>query len=133
MIMKLKFTFPFETDSHQIKKIFKKIGAEMMEADYSKDLIQTFKSQSVYDVDDVGVVIRGKFMAKPGTQWVIRKDIYTRVQKALDAAGIQFARREVRVQIPGLRPGEDLTEEQAKAIGAAATSAANTAAEGTKS
>ncbi|MCJ8309636.1 MAG: mechanosensitive ion channel family protein [Rhizobiaceae bacterium] len=132
VIMKLKFTFPFETDSHQIKKIFKKIGAEMLEADYANDLIQTFKSQGVYDVDDVGVVIRGKFMAKPGTQWVIRKDIYTRVQKALDAAGIQFARREVRVQIPGLRPGEDLTEEQAKAIGAAATDAANAATEGSK-
>ncbi|MEM7069893.1 MAG: mechanosensitive ion channel domain-containing protein, partial [Pseudomonadota bacterium] len=94
VIMKLKFTFPFDTDVNQIKKLFKRVGAEMLEADYADDLIQTFKSQGVYDVDDVGIVIRGKFMAKPGTQWIIRKDIYNRVQKVLDEAGIQFARRE---------------------------------------
>ena len=123
VIMKLKFTFPFETDVNKIKKLFKKVGAEMLEADYADDLIQTFKSQGVYDVDDVGIVIRGKFMAKPGTQWVIRKDIYTRVQKVLDEAGIQFARREVRVQIPGFDGSKDLSDEQIKAVGAAASNA----------
>lgn len=123
VIMKLKFTFPFETDTNKIKKLFKKVGAEMLESDYADDLIQTFKSQGVYDVDDVGIVIRGKFMAKPGTQWIIRKDVYTRVQKVLDEAGIQFARREVRVQLPGLDKDTDLTEEQTKTIGAAASSA----------
>ena len=124
VIMKLKFTFPFETDANKIKKIFKKIGAEMLEADYAGDLLQTFKSQGVYDVDDVGIVIRGKFMAKPGTQWVIRKDVYNRIQKALDAAGIQFARKEVRVQVPGLEDRTDLTESQKNAIAAAASEAA---------
>jgi len=123
VIMKLKFTFPFETDVNRIKKIFKQIGKEMLEADYAGDLIQTFKSQGVYDVDDVGIVIRGKFMAKPGSQWVIRKDVYTRVQKALDAAGIQFARKEVRVQIPGLDAASNLTEDQKKAVGAAVADA----------
>lgn len=126
-ITKLKFTFPFDTDPNRIKKIFKKVGAEMMEADYAEDIIQTFKSQGVYDVDDVGMVIRGKFMTKPGKQWVIRKDIYTRVNKALEEAGIQFARREVRVQIPGLNDGKEITEEQANAIGAAASAASPTA------
>ena len=124
VIMKMKFTFPFDTDANKIKKLFKKIGADMMEADYADDLIQTFKSQGVYDVDDVGIVIRGKFMAKPGTQWVIRKDIYNRVQKALDEAGIQFARKEVRVSIPGLDENKTLTEDQKQTIGAAAAEAA---------
>ena len=112
VIMKLKFTFPFETDANRIKKLFKKVGAEMLEAEYADDLIQTFKSQGVYDVDDVGIVIRGKFMAKPGAQWIIRKDIYTRVQKVLDEAGIQFARKEVRVQIPGLDTANHLSNDQ---------------------
>ncbi|MEM7068167.1 MAG: mechanosensitive ion channel domain-containing protein [Pseudomonadota bacterium] len=123
VIMKLKFTFPFETDANRIKKLFKKVGAEMLEAEYADDLIQTFKSQGVYDVDDVGIVIRGKFMAKPGAQWIIRKDIYTRVQKVLDEAGIQFARKEVRVQIPGLDTANHLSNDQKKAIGAGATDA----------
>lgn len=125
VIMKLKFTFPFETDANRIKKIFKKIGADMLESDYAQDLIQTFKSQGVYVVDDVGIVIRGKFMARPGRQWIIRKDIYNRVQRALDEAGIQFARKEVRVQIPGLEQNTELSDEQKKAVGAAAAEAAD--------
>lgn len=124
VIMKLKFTFPFETDANKIKKIFKQVGKDMLEADYADDLLQTFKSQGVYDVDDVGVIIRGKFMAKPGKQWVIRKDVYNRVQKALDEAGIQFARKEVRVQVPGLEDRKDLTDSQKNAIAAAASEAA---------
>ncbi|WP_421853823.1 mechanosensitive ion channel domain-containing protein [Oricola sp.] len=123
VIMKMKFTFPFETDPNRIKKIFKKIGQEVLQADYADNLIQTFKSQGVYDVDDVGIVIRGKFMAKPGSQWIIRKDIYNRVQKALDEAGIQFARREVRVQIPGLEEPQQLTGPQIEAVAAAANEA----------
>ena len=121
VIMKLKFTFPFDTDVNRIKKLFKRVGADMLEADYADDLIQTFKSQGVYDVDDVGIVVRGKFMSKPGAQWIIRKDVYTRVQKVLDEAGIEFARREVRVQIPGLDKDEKLTDEQAKTVAAAAS------------
>jgi len=123
VIMKLKFTVPFGTDVNKIKKLFKQIGAEMLEADYADDLIQTFKSQGVYDVDDVGMVIRGKFMTKPGKQWVIRKDVYSRVQKKLEENGIDFARREVRVQIPGVSDARDLTDEQIKSIGAAAAQA----------
>ncbi len=125
VIMKLKFTFPFDTDANKIKKIFRKIGEEMLQTDYAGDLLQTFKSQGVYDVDDVGIVIRGKFMAKPGTQWVIRKDVYNRIQKALDEAGIEFARREVRVQVPGLEQRADLTNSQKDAIAAAASEAVN--------
>ncbi len=87
-------------------------------------MFQTFKSQGVYAVDDVGIVIRGKFMTKPGAQWIIRKDIYARVQKALDEAGIQFARKEVRVQIPGLDNKSDLNDTQKSAIAAGAADAA---------
>lgn len=124
VIMKLKFTFPFETDVNRIKKIFKKVGQDMLEAPYADDMFQTFKSQGVYAVDDVGIVIRGKFMTKPGAQWIIRKDIYARVQKALDEAGIQFARKEVRVQIPGMEDKSELTKPQKTAIAAGAADAA---------
>ena len=59
--------------------------------------------------------MRGKFMAKPGKQFMARKEIYNRVKAAFDAAGIDFARREVRVAIPGLERGQAITEQQ-KAI-----------------
>lgn len=114
-IMKLRFTIPFDTDLAKVKKIFKTIGNEMM-ADplYAPDFMQPFKSQGVYEVDDVGIVIRGKFMARPGRQFVLRKEIYDRVQRAFEQHGIQFARREVRVRIDGA------SEHQARAAGAAA-------------
>ncbi len=126
-IMKLKFIVPFDTDIEKVRKIFKKIGAEIMEEPYAEDLIETFKSQGVANVDDVGLSIRGKFMAKPGKQWVIRKDIYARVQKAFAENGIQFARREVRVVIPDQDEADELNEETREAIAGAAIEAANAA------
>jgi len=124
VIMKLRFTVPFDTDVNKIKKIFKKIGAEMMEVpEYAADMMQPFKSQGVLEVDDVGIVVRGKFMAKPGKQFTLRKEIYQRVKAAFDANGIQFARKEVRVSVPGIENG-DLTKEDRDAIAAAAAEAA---------
>lgn len=122
VIMKLRFTVPFNTDLNKVKKIFKKIGAEMMEIpEFEKDFLQPFKSQGVLMVDDVGIVIRGKFMAKPGRQWVLRKEIYQRVQQAFEANGIQFARKEVRVRIDG-EPGA-LGEAEKHIVAAAAAEA----------
>jgi len=125
VIMKLKFTVPFDTDPNKVKKIFKRIGADMMAVpEYAEDFLQPFKSQGVFDFDDVGMIIRGKFMAKPGRQFVLRKEVYNRVIRAFEEAGISFARREVRVAIPGME-GKPLTDEQKEAIAAAASDAAN--------
>ncbi|MGV6849494.1 MAG: mechanosensitive ion channel domain-containing protein [Marinibacterium sp.] len=126
VIMKLKFTVPFDTDPNRVKKIFKKIGAEMMENElYKNDFLEPFKSQGVFDFDDVGMIIRGKFMAKPGTQFTIRKEIYNKVKAAFKEAGIDFARREVRVAIPGLNDehDDDLTDQERTAAIAAAGAA----------
>ncbi|SFK57895.1 mechanosensitive ion channel family protein [Shimia haliotis] len=124
VIMKLKFTVPFDTDPNKVKKIFKKIGQEMLQDELFKDdFLQPFKSQGVFDIDDVGMVIRGKFMAKPGKQFMIRKEIYNRVKAEFEAAGIDFARREVRVAIGG-GEHEDLSNADKAAVSAAATQAA---------
>lgn len=122
VIVKLKFTVPFETDPEKVRKIFKKIGQEMMEKpEYAASFIQPFKSQGVADVNDIGIVIRGKFMTKPDAQWLVRKEVYSRVQRAFEENGIQFARKEVRVQIPGMDERKDLTEKQKQEITKAAT------------
>jgi moderate conductance mechanosensitive channel len=127
VIMKLMFTVPFDTDPNKVKKIFKKIGAEMIQEPLFKDdFLEPFKSQGVFQFDDVGIVMRGKFMAKPGTQFTIRKEIYNRVRNEFKANGIEFARREVRVAIPGLEHGEHLNEDQKGAIAAGAAGAVQT-------
>ena len=95
VIMKLRFTVPFDTDPNRVKKIFKKIGNDMLvHPDLGEDFLQPFKSQGVLEIDDVGMVIRGKFMAKPGKQFMIRKEIFNRVSAAFAENNIDFARRE---------------------------------------
>lgn len=124
VIMKLKFTVPFDTDPERVRKMFKKIGQEVQAMDaFKDDMLQPFKSQGVFDFDDVGMVLRGKFMAKPGSQFMMRKEIYNRVKATFDEAGIEFARREVRVAIPGLDDDDDgqLNNEEKTRLAAAAT------------
>jgi small-conductance mechanosensitive channel len=70
--------------------------------------------------------VRGKFMAKPGKQFSIRKEIYTRVQKAFQEAGIQFAHRRVTVELP---PDLELPPEKKREIAEAAGAAAAAAEE----
>ncbi|MGF1552444.1 MAG: mechanosensitive ion channel domain-containing protein [Paracoccaceae bacterium] len=102
VIMKLRFTVPFDTDLKKVKRLFKGIGQDMAaDPAFADDFLQPFKSQGVVEVDDVGLVVRGKFMAKPGRQWTLRKEIFARVQQAFEANDIQFARREVRVRLDG--------------------------------
>jgi small-conductance mechanosensitive channel len=125
VIMKLRFTVPFGSDPEKIRKIFKKIGQDMLEIpELTQDFLQPFKSQGVLEIDDVGMVIRGKFMAKPGKQFMIRKEIFNRVNAAFEENGIEFARREVRVALPSMANAHELTAEDTAAISAAATQAA---------
>ncbi|MEM7193408.1 MAG: mechanosensitive ion channel family protein [Pseudomonadota bacterium] len=125
VIMKLRFRVPFETDINKVKKIFKSIGADLLnDPVLGDDFLEPFKSQGVAEVDDNGMVVRGKFMAKPGKQFMIRKEVYVRVQKAFEEAGIPFARKQVMVHIPGLDKNESVDEELAREIGAAAADAA---------
>lgn len=125
VIMKLRFRVPFDTDVNKVKKLFKKIGNDLLEdPELGEDFLQPFKSQGVAEVDDNGIVVRGKFMAKPGKQFMIRKELYVRVQKAFNEAGIPFARKQVMVHIPGLEKTDEISKDDYKAIGAAAAEAA---------
>lgn len=125
VIMKLKFTVPFDTDPNKVKKLFKKIGADLFaDPNFGPDMLEPFKSQGVFDFDDVGMVIRGKFMAKPGKQFTLRKEIYNRVKAAFAENGVEFARREVRIAMPPGMQASDLSEEDKANVAAAAAEAA---------
>lgn len=79
VIMKVMLTVPFDTDQIKVKKIFKKIDNEMI-ADpvWKDDFLQPFKSQGVFGFDDFGMVMRDKFMAKLGKQFMAGKKIITK-------------------------------------------------------
>lgn len=72
------------------------------------------------------MIIRGKFMARPGKQFMIRKELYNRVQKAFQENGIPFAHRKVTVELPS---DVQLTDEQKDKIVQAAGAAALAAEE----
>ncbi|MEM9106110.1 MAG: mechanosensitive ion channel family protein, partial [Pseudomonadota bacterium] len=118
VIMRMEFRVPFETDVKMVKKIIKKIGAELLENEaYGHNIIETLKSQGVRRMEEFNMVIGLKFMAKPGAQWLIRRDAYQKVRDAFEANGISFAQRNVTVEVLG---DKELTEEDKEKIAAAA-------------
>lgn len=126
VIVKLKFRVPFDTDIGQVKKIFKQIGKDMWaDPELGPDFLDPFKSQGVLDVDDSAIIVRGKFTAKPGKQFLIKREIYVRVQAAFDEAGIPFARKQVLVHLPG-EESNGKERPSREAIAAAAEAADNT-------
>ncbi len=123
MIMKLEFRLTYDTDLNLVKKIMKKIGAELQaDPELGKDIIETLKSQGVYSTEDSALVVRAKFMAKPGsTVFMIRRVAYDKILKAFKDNGIKFAHRQVTVLVPG---SEDEAAAAKAAAGAAALAAA---------
>lgn len=99
--MKLELRLPYETDIEKVRKIIKKTGQKMLEnEEMGPSFILPLKSQGVMRVDDSALIVRMKFTSKPGEQWIIRREAYRLVRDALEAEGIRFARREVRVLLP---------------------------------
>lgn len=98
-IMKFELRIPFETDIDMVRKIIKKIGIDMMEDPvFGPLMLQPVKSQGVNRMDDSALIIRCKFTAIPGQQYLIRREAFTRIQRVFEEKGIQFAPRRVLVE-----------------------------------
>ncbi len=118
VIMKMEFRVPFETDIRLVKKLIKRIGAEMLEDPlYQNGFIEPLKSQGVRRMEEFNMVVGVKFMAKPGEQWIIRRDAYQKIVNAFEDNGIRLAERNVKVEVVSDRPLTD--DEQEAVIGAA--------------
>ncbi len=101
VIMKLEFRVTYDTDINKVKKIFKRIGSELLEDEVlGSGFLEPLKSQGVKAMEDSAMILRAKFKAKPGEQFMIRKEVYRRVQEAFHENGIEFAHRRVLVDIP---------------------------------
>ncbi len=118
VIMKLPLRLTFDTDPQQVKKIIKKLGAEFMEDELLSDgLLTPPKSQGVIQMEDSAMILRVKFTAIPGKQFIIRRELLHRIRAAFEEAGIRFANREVTVRV-----SDDATApERREAAGAAAS------------
>ena len=115
IIVKFNLQFPYDTDIDKVRKTIK----------------------GVREMGDSVMTIRVKFTAKPGAHFVIRREAFKRITKALEAQGIQNAHRKVIVEVaqtnasttdspsqqPESRTGSDSAElsmDQALKAGAAA-------------
>ena len=111
MLVKFNLALPADTSPNKVKKIIKKINAEMMEdPEFGNDIVEPIKSQGVKSIEDGVMTIRVKFRAKPGTQFVIRREAFSRIHKALVKKGIHFASRGVTVNVPGAAEQAAATE-----------------------
>lgn len=118
VIMKMEFRVPFDTDIKLVKKLVKRIGAEMLEDPlYKEGFLEPLKSQGVRRMEEFNMVVGVKFMAKPGEQWVIRRDAYQKIVDAFEANGIRLAERNVKVEVISDR---ELTEDEKQAVVGAA-------------
>jgi small-conductance mechanosensitive channel len=100
-IMKLELRVPFDTDLEKVRKIVKQVGKEMLaDPEYGPNFIQPLKSQGVHRMDDSSFIVRVKFMAKPGEQFLLRREVFHRIQGAFQRSGIKFAPRRVIVDAP---------------------------------
>jgi moderate conductance mechanosensitive channel len=84
-----------------VKKIIKKISSDIEgDEELGPKLLDPIKSQGVRELADSGMIMRIKFRTRPFDQFVIRREIFSRLQKAFEKGGVQFATRQVIVHLP---------------------------------
>ncbi|MFC3643284.1 mechanosensitive ion channel domain-containing protein [Aquibium oceanicum] len=117
VMMKLPLRLTYDTDIEKVRKLVKKIGQRLLDDPVVGHLfLQQLKSQGVYSMEDSAMIVRVKFMTRPGDQFVTRKVVYAAIREVFAAEGIRFAHREVTVRLADGHRSDDLTEEQKKAI-----------------
>ena len=121
VMMKLKFRLTYETDVERVRKLIKKLGQELLEdEEVGPKFLQPLKSQGVYSMeDDSAMIVRVKFMTRPGDQFVVRKTVFSRIRELFEKEGIEFAHRMVSVRLDNADPA-DLSEDQKSQIAGAA-------------
>ncbi len=131
IVIKFPLEFPYDTDIDQVRKIIKKVGIAMLEdEELGDDFILPVKSQGVNEITNSVMVIRVKFTAKPGKQFVIKREAFRRITEALNAKGIYYAHRKVIVDFPEEdKIGRQNDQDRLKALEAGAAAALTIQAE----
>lgn len=120
VMMKLPLRLTYDTDPERVRKLVKKLGQELMnDPEIGHTFLQPLKSQGVLEMLDSAMIVRVKFMAKPGDQWVIRKRVYQEIRDLFHREGIQFANKEVTVRLAGDVP-KNIDDKQMRTIVGAA-------------
>ncbi|MGA1859306.1 mechanosensitive ion channel family protein [Azospirillum sp. 11R-A] len=99
VIMKLPLRITYDTDVEKVRKHIKQLGQMLLDdPDLGPKFLQPLKSQGVIQMEDSAMILRVKFMTRPGDQWEIRKRVYQELHALFRREGIRFANREVTVR-----------------------------------
>lgn len=120
VMMKLPLRVTYDTDVEKLRKLLKKLGQSLLEhPEVGHLFLQPLKSQGVYKMEDSAMIVRVKFMTKPGDQFVTRKVVYAAIRDLFEKENIHFANKEVTVRLAE-EPKTPLTDNEKTAIAAAA-------------
>ena len=90
-IMKLELRVPLDTDLEKVRRLVKSVGQQMLkEPELADNLLQPLKSQGVHRMEPSADVIRVKFMARPGEQFVLRREVFRRLHETFREHGIRL-------------------------------------------
>lgn len=129
VIMKLPLRVTYDTDVEKVRKLIKNLGIALLDDPViGQNFIQPLKSQGVIEMQDSAMIIRVKFMTKPGDQFLIRKRVYEEIRALFEQEGIKFAHREVTVRLTDGKVA-DLSEDEKQKVAAAAQASIEEATE----
>ena len=124
VMMKLPLRVTYDTDIEKVRKLVKKLGQRLLkDPEIGPQFLQPLKSQGVIEMQDSAMIIRVKFMTKPGDQWVIRKTVYAQLRELFIQEGIKFAHREVTVRLADSQLDQLSLKQKQQLAGAAALTA----------
>ena len=124
VMMKLPLRVTYDTDVERLRKLIKKLGQDLLQdPELGPKFLQPLKSQGVIQMEDSAMIVRVKFMTRPGDQWGLRTKVFAHIRELFEREGIKFAHREVTVRIADQDPGRPLQDVERDAVAAAARSA----------
>ncbi|HSE94867.1 MAG TPA: mechanosensitive ion channel domain-containing protein, partial [Methylomirabilota bacterium] len=76
-IVKLEFRLAEETDPLKLKKIVKQVGQELkQDPEIGPSMLEPLKSQGVAAIEDGAILVKVKFMARPGQQFMVQREAF---------------------------------------------------------
>ena len=109
VMMKLPLRVTYDTDVEKLRKLIKRLGQDLLkDPELGPMFLQPLKSQGVIQMEDSAMIIRVKFMTRPGDQWGVRNKVFARVRELFERENIKFAHREVTVRIADHEAGKPL-------------------------
>jgi small-conductance mechanosensitive channel len=116
-ITKLEIRVGFDTDLEKVRKIIKKLNKTLRkDEEINRVMLDDIKSMGIKEFDDSAMIVRIKFKTLPGEQFLIKKEVYRMIREEFQAAGIEFASRNVTVSMtPEFRPKGSATGEPSEA------------------